>query len=680
MEPARRKPWVHGLLLLAAAIAAYANSFDVPFLFDDKSAIEDSPYIRSLWPLDRAMSALPQSTGAGRPILNLSLAINYHFGGLRVWGYHAVNLGIHIAVGWVLYGLIRRTLQLPSMRGRFGQASHDLAFAAALLWLVHPIQTESVTYIVQRAESIAALFYTLTIYAALRGSTGGGRGWLWVAILSSSLGMASKETLATAPLMVLFHDRFFNAGSFRAAFERRGKFYGGLAATWIILATIMATGPRSDTAGFGENLYSPWDYALGQFGVVLHYLKLIVYPARLCLDYAWPLPESIGDVAGAMAIILALLAASAWGFARRAAWAYCACWFFIILSPTSTIVPIADLAFEHRVYLPMAGLTTLLVCGVYGLVRRSRPSTDARSGESSPLSTASSLPLNLAAWAVVLSTAGVLGWRTHARNETYRSELSIWSDTVEQRRENSRAVYNLAWAQFKRGDVEAAERGLRRAIEINPEYAAPRGVLAVLLSNAGRHEEGLVEAWRAAELEPKVAENLYNVGLILSRVGRDEEAAGAYRRAIELQPDYAGAYYNLGNIEIRAKRWPEAAAYFTRAIELDPLAIGARFNLAGIMAQSGRRDDANRLMAEALAIAREQAARARGEERLREALELQEKVVQIRPQDPGERLQLARDLADVGRSADAVAQCEEAIRLGAGDEARALRRAIESGT
>ncbi|MBK8266833.1 MAG: hypothetical protein IPK83_00365 [Planctomycetes bacterium] len=175
--PTRLKHCLYGVVLIGAGIVAYWNSFDVPFLFDDQNAIEDNTFIRALWPLDRAMSAPPQSTGAGRPILNLSLAVNYHFGGLWVWGYHAVNLGIHIAVGLLLMGLIRRTLALPALRDRFVGASNELAFSATLIWLVHPLQTESVTYIVQRAESLAALFYVATLYAFLRGATGGHRAW-----------------------------------------------------------------------------------------------------------------------------------------------------------------------------------------------------------------------------------------------------------------------------------------------------------------------------------------------------------------------------------------------------------------------------------------------------------------------------------------------------------------------
>lgn len=672
----RWKPRVNGLLLIAVGVITYSNSFDVPFLFDDQNAIEDNTFIRALWPLDRAMSAPPQSTGAGRPILNLSLAINYHFNGLRVWGYHAVNLGIHIAVGLLLMGLIRRTLALRALRDRFGGASDELAFAATMLWLVHPLQTESVTYIVQRAESLAALFYVATLYAFLRGATGGRRAWFAFSFAACATGMATKETVVTAPLMVLLFDRFFVSGNLRCAISRRRIYYAGLAATWIVLAFIMSTGPRSQSAGFGDGLPTPWRYALAQFEVIVHYLKLIFYPSRLCLDYAWPVPESIGQVSGSMSLILFLVAVTVWGLWRRAAWAFCGCWFFLILSPTSSFVPIADAAFEHRVYLPLAGVTTLIVCGAYWLMvrRRSRESTKAgMPARRTPGVT------SIAAWTTLVAVTLTLGWRTRLRNETYRSDVVIWSDVLEQRPQNARAEYNLAWAQFKRGEHDSVEAGLRRAIDIDPEYAAPRSLLAVLLSNLGRVDEAKSEARHAAELEPRNAEYQYNLGLILSRAGHDDEAAQAYQSAIHLRPDYADAWYNLGNLHIRANRIPDAVQNLTKAIELDPNSIGARFNLAGLLKQMGRDGDAERIIHEAMEIAKASAQSARAEGRLRDASEYQGKVVQIRPNDAGERLQWARDLAAMGNKDGALAQCAEAEKLGAEVSAKQLRIAIEAG-
>ena len=167
----RKLPWWMPVALVTLCLVAYHNSFTGPFIFDDVRSIRDNPTIRHLWPIGQCLHPPHQHglTVEGRPLINLSLAINYALGRQKVWGYHALNLAVHILAGLTLLGVVRRTLQQPRLLGCFGRAANGLALTIAILWAVHPLQTESVTYVIQRAESIMGLFYLLTLYCFIRG-------------------------------------------------------------------------------------------------------------------------------------------------------------------------------------------------------------------------------------------------------------------------------------------------------------------------------------------------------------------------------------------------------------------------------------------------------------------------------------------------------------------------------
>ena len=298
----RRGAWLGAALLALAAVAVYYNSFSAAFVFDDLSWIENNPAIRHLWPIWPLLSLSDPVIG-GRPVVSLTLASNYAIGGTDVRGYHVVNLAIHILAAWTLFAVVRRTLLRPKLAERFAHSATPLAFAAALLWTVHPLQTESVTYIVQRTESLAALFYLLTLYCVIRGaeSAGRGTGWYVAAVASCALGMATKETVATTPVVVLLYDWIFLSGSLRAALAQRGKLYAALAATWgIVAAVLISTNFHNNTAGSGAGGFTPWNYFLTQPSVLVHYLRLVFWPTGQCLDYGWPpasgRPESFGPV------------------------------------------------------------------------------------------------------------------------------------------------------------------------------------------------------------------------------------------------------------------------------------------------------------------------------------------------------------------------------------------------
>ena len=275
------------LIALAAGIV-YFNSFQGKLLFDDQIWIVDNPYVHRLWPVWPIIFPAKAAAGqiGGRPLVSLTLALNYWAGGTDPRGYHAVNLAIHILAAWVLFGVVRRTLLLwpprssqpaivdgdaenslspppPASSSRFAAAATPLAFAAALIWTVHPLQTAAVTYVIQRTESMVALFYLLTLYCVIRGaaSVRNAGNWYMAATLSCLAGMLTKEVMATGPLIVLLYDRTFLSGSFKKALAERLDVYLCLAATWVVIPWVLiSTGFHEHSAGSGVEGFTSWTY------------------------------------------------------------------------------------------------------------------------------------------------------------------------------------------------------------------------------------------------------------------------------------------------------------------------------------------------------------------------------------------------------------------------------------
>ncbi len=466
-DEARWAPVLAGGVLVAAVGLAYLNSFSGAFVYDDWPAIVDNPAVRQLWPWGAAGDAgLPD---AGRPLVRFSLALNHAFGGAKVFGYHALNLAIHLGAALALFGVVRRTLRLPSLRGRFGPGATGLAFAGALLWALHPLQTESVTYLVQRAESLMGLCFLLTLYGFVRSveSPAPGR-WQILAALACLLGMTCKEVMVAAPLVVLLFDRTFVSGSFGEAWRRRAGFHAALAGTWLVLAWLVAgAGGRGGTAGFDAPV--AWrSYALTQFHAVAHYLSLALWPHPLVFDYGVAVAKGVGEIWPHALLVTALVAAALVALWRRTAAGFLGVSFFLILAPSSSVVPIAtETMAEHRMYLPLAAGSVMFAFAMHRL---------------------------LAARGLVacIALAVGFGWLTHERNRDYRSELALWADTVAKHPDNARAHYNLGQQLFAAGNLAAAVPEYAAALRLAPGFLSAERSLGHAYFRLGRFDEARV--------------------------------------------------------------------------------------------------------------------------------------------------------------------------------------------
>ena len=556
-------PAFAALVLAVVTAGIYAGSLDVPFLFDDAPAIERNESIRHL-----STALLPPQTAAGaagRPIVNLSLAINYALGGLNPRGYHAVNVGLHVLVGLVLFGLVRRTLMLPKLQSRFGRSAVPFAFGTAGLWMVHPVLTESVVCVVQRNEVLVSLFYLLTLYCFVRSvASSSPLRWRVLAVTSCALGMATKEVMVTAPLIVLLFDRTFVAEEFRKACRARWGFYAALGTTWLILAVLVQQhGQRAGTVGFGLGVTS-WTYLLTQCEALLTYLKLSVWPYPLVLDYGVDIVSGAAEVWWQGLVILGLLVTTVIVLCRRPILGFLAAWFFVILAPSSSFIPLTTQPIaEHRLYLPLVAIVALVVLALKELgIRR--------------------------ATTLVLAGIVAMGSLTIARVRDYRTEETIWKDTLARKPKNARAHASLANALAREERWNDALVEYEHAIRLRPDYADAQSDYATILLKMNRATDAVPHFEAALRLKPDDNQIEFNLAVGLAQVGRRKEAIARLEDLLSRDPRMVAAWNNLGDAFIKEDQLANAAQAFQKALEVQPQFAAAQHNLGLVLTWLGR--------------------------------------------------------------------------------------------
>lgn len=564
--------------IVALGLAVYANSLDAPLVFDGLHIT--APKLTEL--TDWSLGGLIRE-GESRPLVFLTFAANYAWGGLEVRGYHAVNIAIHILGALALLGIVRRTLQLPGQELFDAKTSEVLALACAAIWLVHPLETQSVTYVYQRYESLAGLFYLLTVYAFVRSFFCGNTLWWQLgSVVACACGMACKETMVTAPLLVLWFDRVFVSRSWKTLFAERWKYYVALAGTWGVLAGVMLSHSDYSRAGvFRVEGLSPLEYAVNQSAVILHYVRLAVWPAGLCLDPAWP-ARSIGELWLPMAVMAVLVGVTLTLMWRRPRIGFLLGSFFLLLGPTSSVAPIVDLMFEHRMYLPLAPLVVLVVMGGHAALTALLRSLELPPGVRRVV---------LASPAVLAVTA--LSLVTVARNQDYASELSIWSDTVQKAPHNSRAQYNLGRLFAQAGELSKSGEAYRRSIELDPDKADAHNALGELLTREQRWPEAQAEFEKAVALQPSDADAQGNLANLLAMSGQLEEAYKRYELALAKKASDAGMHRNYANALAHSGEWAKAEEHLRAALELVPNDLQTMLALGALFADQGKRKEAH---------------------------------------------------------------------------------------
>ncbi len=613
------------VLLLAAGAWAFSPSFGGVFLLDDVRAIVRNPTIRTLWPLSVPLSPPPRSTVSGRPVANLSFAISYAFGSearprptvspgrpgepaaLDPTPFHAGNLLIHLASALALFGVVRRTLLSPRLGPVFGASAPWLALAVAIVWVVHPLQTAAVTYVVQRVESLMGLFYLLALYGAIRAhGSEHPRAWAVAAWLSCAAGMATKEVMATAPIVVALWSYLFGAPSSGGPTRLRRLLMAGMAGTWLILGILVWYEHRGPSVSLAPG--TVWSYLATQAEVIVHYLRLVFVPAPLAFLYDWPLVSSLYSVAWQAALLGALVLLTAVGAARRHPAAFPGAWFFLVLAPSSSVVPVVtEVAAEHRMYLPLAAVITAVVIGLFVAGRKLRLA-------SRPAAVASALAL-----AVVVSALGVT---TRDRNRVYWSAESLWRDAVGARPSDYRPRVAYGEALSAAGRLAEAEAELLTGVALAPGDPAGQVRLGVVLARQRKFDAAVPHFERALAERPGDVDAHRWLAEVYAVQRRDQLAVDHYERALAALPDDGPLLAGLATIladsrDTMVRNPPRARELAGRAVLLsggrDPRALEI---LAAAQAASGQ-------FAEAAATARTAAglARAAGDRGLVSSLE-----------------------------------------------------------
>jgi tetratricopeptide (TPR) repeat protein len=581
--------WLPIAAIVVAALWAYAPSFDGAFVFDDGVSIVNNPHVRAVWPLTSAMTAPAEAPTSGRPITALTFAMN---GALApdppsAWGFHVVNFGIHVAAALLLFGVVRRTLTTPRLAGSLGDLATPIAGVVALLWVEHPLTTEAVTYLTQRLESLMSVFYLATLYCAIRAREENRRSmWTALAIVCCALGMGSKETMVSAPLVVALWDWLFD--------RPRWSLYFALAATWIVLAVTLSIETRPHSVGFALG-FTPWSYLVTEAGVIAHYLRLVFWPAPLVLDYGWG-KTPLSSVLPQALLVTALFAVTVFGLIRRSPAAFLGAIFFCVLAPSSSVLPVAtEVAAEHRMYLPLAAVIAAVAIGAVTLARQRLARATWRSAGAAGL-------------CLTLALVVALGVTTRARNVEYQTEESLWRANIAARPDNARGHVSLGVALYDQDRLTEAAAELREAIRLDDSLADAHLNLGSVLCRQQQFEACVAEFQRTLALDPETVEAERNLGEAYGAMGRIPDALVHFERALKTQPDDVKAMSRVAWIlatstDARLRNGARAKTLASQAVTLthatDPQSLDA---LAAADAELGDFPAAIATVTQALAL------------------------------------------------------------------------------
>jgi len=370
--------------------------------------------------------------------------------------------------------------------------------------------------------------------------------------------MACKETMVVAPIVVLLYDRTFAFGSFREALRRRGRYYAALCATWLVLAVLLWSSPRGDSAGFTGASVSPWTYLLDQSVMILRYLRLAFWPRGLVLDYGEPAHVTFSEVAPYVVAVAALLAGTVAALARNRPVGFLGAWFFLTLAPTSSIMPIStEVGAERRMYMPLMAVVALVVAAA----ARTRKVRESRSAD------LEGPPRLWRMAAVVVSIAALPALATYQRNAEYRSGLTLWQTVLDRWPPHARAHRNLA-AELKLANRRDEEiEHLRAAIKDLPEL---RNVLGLELLALGRNREAADELRIYVRDHPRDADGWSNLGNALDALGQTDEALDAFRRAVDVNPNNGLSQRNLALQYLQKNDFDNAVAHAREGVRLTP--------------------------------------------------------------------------------------------------------------
>ncbi len=539
------------IIISCTGILAYLNSFHCSFHFDDITAFVNNPFIKNIHDLSNIWEYCPC-----RFITFLSLALNYHFGQLHVFGYHLFNLAVHVSAAFLVYWLALLTFSTPVMKEeKITRHANLISLLAGLVFVSHPVQTEAVTYIWQRAASMAALFYlaSLCLYVRSRLLQGINSKYYYIgAVVTAIMAMFTKENVITLPLMIVLYEfSFFKV-------KQGIKYFLPFLFTLLIIPVTMllthmgqARYQEFQNVVGGSGGISPLQYLLTQGRVVVTYIRLVILPFNQNLEYDYPIFKSIFELPllasflflGAIFILTKRL------FLKYRLVSFSILWFFLTLLPESSFLPQKDVIFEHRLYLPMVGYSLFLVSSGYYLIGKKN------------------FKAMVIGLAIIIVCYSML---TYQRNKVWMDDRTLWGDVVSKSPRKAIGYNGLGLALYNKGDYEGAISNLKRAIEIDPKFENAYVNRANAYNREGNSSQAIVDFNKAIELNPRDADVYNDRGILYFHLGKNTQALADYNKALDLKPYDAHAYYNRGLVFYDQGNLVQSAADLNNAIEINP--------------------------------------------------------------------------------------------------------------
>lgn len=554
------------LLIIILGFKIYSNSFDCSFQFDDKHNIIDNEAIKSLSNIKQMWDI-----NHSRFLAFYSFALNYHFDELNVEGYHKINLMIHIINACLVFWIARLMFATPVLKNLpIAKHAKSISLITALLFVSHPLATGAVTYIVQRMASMVAMFYFMSVamYMKARVSESKSKYLFFAgAIISAICGFLTKENAYTIPLViVLIEFFFFNTKTIAINFKDKkviGAMIGIVAFVVFIFAnfSLNVLKPIAPST-FNSYTITSANYFFTQLSVIVKYIQLLFVPLHQNVDYDFHLSNSLFEVPTLIngLLLLSLLILAVYLYNRNRIISFGIFWFFITLSIESSFIPISDLIFEHRTYIPSFGFFIILTAGIYGLAWDKFKYA------------------LLVFFAILICVNSVLAYQ---RNNVWKDDISLWSDAVSKSPNKERPYLNRGYAYGNRKQWDSAIADFTKVNEIRPKYhAAAYYNLGIAYWTIGQKDKSMENYSLAIATNLQYAEAYYGRGVCYYYLNEPEKAIADYTAALKINPNLESVYYNRGITYANLRKYPEAIADYNSAININPNNFNLYFNRA----------------------------------------------------------------------------------------------------
>ncbi len=547
--------WGSLLAVIILGVLLYSNTLHVPFYFDDYDSIIDNPQIKNLQNFDKLPGIFNFND---RYLSYLSVALNFHFGGMNVVGYHIVNIVIHLINSILVMLLTQLTLNTPTIKNRYNPKEKKyFILLVGLLFISHPIQTQAVTYIIQRMTSLAALFYlsTLLLYVKARliflNDSVKTKNKYFIAallfvlsLLTFIMGLQSKQIVASLPISLIIYEIIFLR-------NKENKI------NWNMMISILV--PFLIIAGFVIAYFgipieadeiSRKDYLITQINVLVAYLKLLFIPVNQNIDYDFPLATTLADIGTIinLSLLVALLIISIKFAKKYPLISFSILWFFVTLSVESSIIPIRDVIVEHRLYLPVWGFSLLLVSIIFSLMQKYGTIT-------------------ILFFTCLVLTYSIL---TYQRNSLWNDPISMWTDAINKSPTKVRPYFARGAVYLHNNEIDLSIIDMKKVVELDKNFFKAYDNLGVAYQEKKDYETALQYHAKAISINPSWANAYNNRASALILLGKYDQSINDLNKALSLNPNYPDALYNLGYIFYKTSKFENSIKYFSEALALNP--------------------------------------------------------------------------------------------------------------